>query len=129
MQNISDLILKRDAIESRIAQLSEYLNKPEIKGFREVDDEGYPHPDAELIISLRKMKHEYNCLQNDYNDIMETITNELYKIHGESLQYQQSTPSISTSNLWQLLKLLTRIHQQINVDFKKVILSQVTKVM
>ncbi|BFU19761.1 proteasome regulatory subunit, putative [Entamoeba histolytica HM-1:IMSS-B] len=90
MEHIKELQKERVRMEKRLEELTKYLNSPGIKDFKEVDEEGYPNPDSEMIISLRKIKHEFNCLETDYKNLMNDLTQSLYQIHEEALRYEQN---------------------------------------
>ncbi|EDR25921.1 26S proteasome non-ATPase regulatory subunit, putative [Entamoeba dispar SAW760] len=90
MEHIKELQKERLRMEKRLEELTKYLNSPGIKDFKEVDEEGYPNPDGDMIISLRKIKHEFNCLKTDYKNLVDELTQSLYQIHEEALRYEQT---------------------------------------
>ena len=85
MERFNQLQEERKRIEKRLDDIQRYLQSPGIIDFKEIDEEGFPSADRDTIIAIRKVKHEYNCLQNDYSAIMEELTTLLYAIHSEKL--------------------------------------------
>ena len=99
MEKLRELQKERERIEKRLEEINRYLQSPAVINYREVDDEGYPIADRDTIIAMRKVKYEYNCLQNDYTAIMEQITNELYSVHSKKLEQENVTIPTETKEM------------------------------
>lgn len=74
---------ERDKLEKEIKALVEYLNGPGMPGIQGslVDSEGFPLSGVDLY-SVRQARQKFNCLNNDYTELMNKIEAELHAYYG-----------------------------------------------
>ncbi|GAM25317.1 hypothetical protein SAMD00019534_084920, partial [Acytostelium subglobosum LB1] len=91
------LLLQKTQLENELEQLMEYLTKGEgsLFGLRGsfVDSEGFPSPQLDVIIEVKKSRARVACIQNDYKALMARIESDFYKLHAS----YKASPSASTS--------------------------------
>ncbi|CAK9301137.1 unnamed protein product [Gordionus sp. m RMFG-2023] len=105
---LKEIIKKKDGMEMELKKLMEELKSNKDIGMTEplVDSEGFPRSDIN-VYSVRKLRNQIICLQNDLKDIMKVIEEKLYHLHklvkedmemrkrADSTVSQEKTTSIS----------------------------------
>ncbi|XP_064650864.1 26S proteasome non-ATPase regulatory subunit 9-like [Lineus longissimus] len=83
IQEVKELMAKKDGIESEIKELSDLLQSQGGVGMDGplIDEELYPRSDID-IYSVRHARHRIICLQNDHKELMKEIEEGLYQVHA-----------------------------------------------
>jgi len=91
MENIRNLIAKKDAMEKEMVDTRKYLDELRV-GMTEplVDREGYPRADIDLY-AVRSARQRVNCLQTDLRELIKEIENQLHILHGQSENGDQTS--------------------------------------
>ncbi|ELP91434.1 26S proteasome non-ATPase regulatory subunit, putative [Entamoeba invadens IP1] len=99
MESLLEMQKEQQRMEKRLDELTRYLNTPAIKNFKEVDEEGYPNPNSDMIMALRKIRHEYNCLETDYKELMQRMESTLFGMHEASKNKERENRNIEMTPL------------------------------
>lgn len=57
-QRCKDLIRKKDEMEKEMDTLFEYFDREDVKGFKIIDEDGYPNEDSGKIYEVKLKKHK-----------------------------------------------------------------------
>jgi len=92
MENVRNLIAKKDAMEKEMVDTRKYLDDELRVGMTGslVDSEGYPRADIDLY-AVRTARQRVNCLQTDLRELLKEIESKLHALHAKGENVDQSS--------------------------------------